>query len=65
MKAKTLIETNSYLKDPVKRQKYTEVSVRSSCGVEGIKPSDKGTKIKIKERNKPLFEKFKSKLAAR
>ena len=37
MKTKSLIETNPYLKDPAMREKLVSRSVRTSCGVEGIK----------------------------
>lgn len=39
---KPLIETNPYLKDPKMRDFYISRSVRSSCGVEGIKDPNKG-----------------------
>lgn len=39
MKTKKLIETNPYLKDAAMREKLISQSVRSSCGVEGIKAS--------------------------
>jgi len=37
MKRRSLIDTNPHLKDPANRKKLVERSVRSSCGVEGIK----------------------------
>lgn len=37
MKKKSLIETNPYLKNPTKRKMLITRSVRTSCGVEGIK----------------------------
>lgn len=37
MKKKSLIDTNPHLKDPDKRKELIERSVRTSCGVEGIK----------------------------
>lgn len=37
MKTKPLIETNPYLKDPATRERLISRSVRTSCGVEGIK----------------------------
>ncbi len=44
---KPLTETNQYLRDPVMREKLITQSVRTSCGVEGIK---------AKGDNVPLFE---------
>lgn len=38
---KPLIETNPYLKNPATRDKLISRSVRTSCGVEGIKASSK------------------------
>jgi hypothetical protein len=37
MKARPLIETNPYLKDAETRKKLVQRSVKTSCGVEGIK----------------------------
>lgn len=37
MKIKPLLETNPYLKNPAIRKKLIARSVRTSCGVEGIK----------------------------
>ena len=37
MKKKPLIETNPYLKDVAMRKNLVARSVRTSCGVEGIK----------------------------
>lgn len=37
MKMKTLIDTNPYLKDADDRMRLIHRSVRTSCGVEGIK----------------------------
>ncbi len=37
MKTKPLIETNPYLKNASMRKKLISRSVRTSCGVEGIK----------------------------
>lgn len=50
MKTKPLIETNPYLKDPVMRKKLISRSVRTSCGVEGIKPSEKVFHFEIPRR---------------
>lgn len=43
MKTKSLIETNPYLKDAATRKKLIARSVRTSCGVEGIRISSKAT----------------------
>jgi len=37
MKAKSLIETNPYLQDARTRKEFIARSVRTSCGVEGVK----------------------------
>ncbi len=52
MRKKTLIETNPYLKDPVMREKLIARSVRTSCGVEGIRPeeNDEFSHLKITHR---------------
>ncbi len=50
MTSKLLIHTNPYLKDPTKREKLIETSVRTSCGVEGIKPSKRKLNIDIPRR---------------
>ena len=42
MKTKSLIETNPYLKDPAERKLRIARSVRTSSGVEGVKPQQKG-----------------------
>jgi hypothetical protein len=48
MKVKPLIETNPYLKNPETRKRLVARSVATSCGVEGIKTTDKPTtKINI------------------
>lgn len=52
---KPLIETNPYLKDPVQREKLITRSVRTSCGVEGIKAKEKGAEFDIPRRKKALF----------
>lgn len=38
MNTKSLIKTNPYLKDAATRKMLVARSVRTSCGVEGIKP---------------------------
>ena len=38
MKVKPLIKTNPYLKDEAQRKMLVARAVRTSCGVEGIKP---------------------------
>jgi len=45
-----LIETNPYLKDPIMREKLISQSVRSSCGVEGIKAPESVEPIHIPHR---------------
>ncbi len=50
MKTKALIETNPYLKNAAMREKLISRSVRSSCGVEGIKTSKLVGHIKITQR---------------
>lgn len=62
MKAKTLIETNPYLKDPVQRRRLNELSARTSCGVEGIKDHKTNKTIQIERREKKLFNQLKAKL---
>lgn len=57
---KPLIETNPYLKDPVTREKLISRSVRTSCGVEGIKQSNRVGKIDIPERgDKKIYKMLK------
>lgn len=63
MKIKPLTETNPYLKDSARRERLNKQSVRSSCGVEGIKASSKKT-TKITRRPKNLFKKLRSKFAS-
>lgn len=63
-----LTSTNPYLKNLKLRQKLNKQSVRSSCGVEGIKPASTTTnmtKYNIKPREKKLFAKFQAKLTSR
>lgn len=64
MKPKSLIQTNPYLKDPNQRQKLNTISVRSSCGVEGIKRHDGIQITKIERREKKLFNQLKTKLVS-
>lgn len=47
---KPLIETNPYLKNAAMREKLISRSVRSSCGVEGIKASHHVAHIEITRR---------------
>lgn len=49
MKTKPLIETNPYLKNPKIRGELIARSVRTSCGVEGIKLAPK-VKFEISDR---------------
>ncbi|WP_148337899.1 hypothetical protein [Aquicella siphonis] len=45
MTTKPLIKTNPYLKDAATRKKLIARSVRTSCGVEGIKPKQDSTVV--------------------
>lgn len=48
---KPLSETNPHIRDPVERKRLITKSVRSSCGVEGIKANTTGIQpIEIKHR---------------
>lgn len=59
MKTKTLRETNPYLQDEAMRKKLVARSVRTSCGVEGIKLSDKTVKFEITNRkDKRIYKKY-------
>jgi len=50
MTTKPLIETNPYLRDKAMRERLISRSVRSSCGVEGIKASELVGHIEITQR---------------
>lgn len=50
MKTKPLIETNPYLKDPASMQKLVSRSVKTSCGVEGIKINPNAPRLAITTR---------------
>jgi len=56
---KPLTETNPYLRDPVERKKLIARSVRTSCGVEGIRPRKEGIQlVEIKIRShKRIYDK--------
>ncbi len=59
MKAKSLIETNPYLKDPLKREELVALSVKTSGGVEGIKVTgrSKSSHIEIPRRqDKKIYQ---------
>jgi hypothetical protein len=57
---KPLIETNPYLKNAEMRDKLISRSVRSSCGVEGIMPSDRVGHIQIPQRkDKKIYKNIK------
>jgi hypothetical protein len=56
MKKKSLAETNPYLQDPTQRRKLIARSVRTSCGVEGIKLTSSSFKI-TKRRAKRIYKK--------
>ena len=61
MKTKTLIETNPFLKDPEMREKLISRSVRTSCGVEGIKLSTRRVAIEItNRRDKKIYKNTKT-----
>ncbi len=56
MKAKALIDTNPYLKNAEMREKLISRSVRTSCGVEGIKPSKDVLHFEIIRRDKKIYK---------
>jgi len=58
MKTKPLIETNPYLKNAVMRKKLISRSVRTSCGVEGIKPHTHVTPFVIPRRKDKKIHKI-------
>lgn len=70
MKTKPLIETNPYLKNSVTRKKLIARSVRTSCGVEGIKKkeimmtkenlSNTAAHLRLIEKFAEMFEAHKS-----
>lgn len=47
---KPLIETNPYLKNAAMREMLISQSVRSSCGVEGMKAADRVVHVEITRR---------------
>lgn len=53
---KPLIETNPYLKNAVTREKLISRSVRTSCGVEGIKASNQVLFIEITRKDKRIYK---------
>lgn len=56
-KIKPLIETNPYLKDVATRKRLISRSVRTSCGVEGIKAPVGAARIEIPRRkNKRIYK---------
>lgn len=58
MKTQPLIGTNPYLKDPAQREELVSRSVRTSCGVEGIKAKQgKGVHFDIPRREKRIYKK--------
>lgn len=60
MKNKPLIETNPYLKDAATRAKLISRSVRTSCGVEGIKASSNVGQFEIPQRkDKKIYKNAK------
>jgi hypothetical protein len=61
MTTKTLIETNPYLKNAAMRDKLISRSVRSSCGVEGIKASKLVGHIEIvRRKDKKIYKTTKA-----
>jgi len=59
MKSKALIETNPHLKDPDMRKQLVVRSVRTSCGVEGIKKNQKTNLLEIHRRkDKKIYKKL-------
>ena len=57
MKTKPLIETNPYLKNAAMRKKLISRSVRTSCGVEGIKPPSNVIPFEIPRRkDKKIYQ---------
>lgn len=50
MKTKPLIKTNPYLKNAATRKKLISRSVRTSCGVEGIKTPSNVIRFEIPRR---------------
>ena len=57
MTTKPLVGTNPYLKNAAMRDKLISRSVRSSCGVEGIKASKLVGYIKIvRRKNKKIYK---------
>jgi hypothetical protein len=60
---KPLIETNPYLKNPSDRERLISRSVRTSCGVEGIKASDRIGHIDIPRiKDKKIYKNMKRNL---
>jgi hypothetical protein len=57
MKTQPLIETNPYLKNAAMRKKLISRSVRTSCGVEGIKTPSNIVRFEIPRRkNKKIYK---------
>jgi len=61
MKTLPLTKTNPYLQDAALRQQLNERSVRSSCGVEGIKVTTKRVVTVVERRERTLFKKLRAK----
>lgn len=60
MKNRPLIETNPYMKDPATRKKLISRSVRTSCGVEGIKAPSNAVHFEIPRRkDKKIYKSIK------
>jgi len=57
MKTKPLIETNPYMKDEAMRKKLISRSVRTSCGVEGIKAPSNIVRFEIlRRKDKKIYK---------
>lgn len=68
MKTLSLVETNPYLKDPVKRLELIERSVKTSGGVEGIKATGRSKSVHIvipRREDKKIYKLIKSTAAAK
>lgn len=50
MKTKALVETNPYLKDPHTMRELVAQSVKTSCGVEGIRVNPNAQQLVITTR---------------
>lgn len=63
--SKSLIKTNPYLKDAAKRKMLVARSVRTSCGVEGIKAKqDKVISPIVRRKDKKIYKSIKATVRA-